>query len=36
MAGRSAKITPEMVEDAKELLKHMGCAVITAPCEAEA
>jgi len=36
MAGRSIKITPEMMSDAKKMLKLMGCPVIEAPCEAEA
>lgn len=36
MAGRSVRITPEMIKDAKKLLVAMGCAVIQAPCEAEA
>ena len=36
MAGRSVKVTPEMVEDAKKLLRMMGVPVIEAPSEAEA
>lgn len=36
MAGRSVRITADMIRDAKTLLTHMGCAVIQAPCEAEA
>lgn len=36
MAGRSIKITPEMMADAKKLIKMIGCPVIEAPCEAEA
>jgi len=36
MAGRSIKITPEMMEDAKTLIKIMGCPIIEAPGEAEA
>ena len=36
MAGRSVRITPDMIKDAKTLLAAMGCAVIQAPCEAEA
>ena len=36
MAGRSIKITKEMMEDAKNLIRIMGCPVIEAPCEAEA
>ena len=36
MAGRSIKITPEMMSDAKKLVKLMGACVIEAPCEAEA
>lgn len=36
MAGRSIKITKEMMEDAKTLIKIMGCPVIEAPGEAEA
>lgn len=36
MAGRSIKITKEMMEDAKNLIRIMGCPVIEAPSEAEA
>jgi flap endonuclease-1 len=36
MAGRSIKITNEMMEDAKLLVKLLGCPVIEAPGEAEA
>jgi flap endonuclease-1 len=36
MAGRSIKVTKEMMEDAKKLVRMMGAAVIEAPCEAEA
>ena len=36
MAGRSIKITPAMIEDAKKLVRLMGCPVIEAPGEAEA
>ena len=36
MAGRSIKITPEMMEDAKKLVKLMGVPLIEAPGEAEA
>ena len=36
MAGRSVRITPDMIKDAKTLLTHMGCAVVQAPAEAEA
>lgn len=36
MAGRSVRITPDMVKDAKTLLSYMGCAIIQAPQEAEA
>jgi hypothetical protein len=36
MAGRSIKITSEMIADAKRLVKLMGCPVIEAPCDAEA
>jgi len=28
MAGRSVRITPDMIKDAKTLLTHMGAAVI--------
>ena len=36
MAGRSVRITPDMIKDAKTLLTSMGCAVFQAPAEAEA
>jgi flap endonuclease-1 len=36
MAGRSIKITPEMMADAKKLIRMIGCPVVEAPCEAEA
>ena len=36
MAGRSIKITPETMADAKKLVRLMGCPVVEAPCEAEA
>jgi flap endonuclease-1 len=36
MAGRSIKITPEMMADAKLLVRLMGCPVVEAPGEAEA
>lgn len=36
MAGRSIKITEAMKQDAIKLVKLMGCAVVEAPCEAEA
>ena len=36
MAGRSIKVTPEMMADAKKLIRLIGCPVIEAPCEAEA
>lgn len=36
MAGRSIRVTPEMMEDAKKLVRMMGVPVIDAPCEAEA
>ena len=35
MAGRSVKTTPEMINDAKKLLRLMGVPVIEAPSEAE-
>ena len=35
MAGRSIKITPEMMADAKKLLRLMGIPLIEAPSEAE-
>ena len=36
MAGRSIHVTEEMTEDAKKLIRLMGCPVIEAPGEAEA
>ena len=36
MAGRSIRITKEMTEDAKKLLRLMGCPIIESPGEAEA
>ena len=36
MAGRSIRVTPEMMADAKKLLQLMGTPVIEAPGEAEA
>ena len=36
MAGRSIRVTPEMMDDAKKLVRLMGAAVVEAPCEAEA
>ena len=36
MAGRTVRVTKEMSADAKKLVKLMGCAVVEAPCEAEA
>lgn len=36
MAGRSIRITPEMMEDAKKLVRLMGVPLIEAPGEAEA
>lgn len=36
MAGRSIKITGDMIKDAKHLVQLMGCPVIEAPSEAEA
>jgi len=36
MAGRSVKVTPEMTEDAKRLIKLMGLPLIEAASEAEA
>ena len=35
MSGRCINITESMREDAKTLIKLMGCPVIQAPCEAE-
>jgi len=36
MAGRSIRVTPEMMADAKRLVRLMGAPVVEAPCEAEA
>ncbi|CDW80730.1 flap endonuclease 1-like [Stylonychia lemnae] len=36
MAGRSVKVTWDMMRDAKKLLRLMGCPVVEAPGEAEA
>jgi flap endonuclease-1 len=36
MAGRSIRVTPEMMNDAKKLIRLMGAPVIEAPGEAEA
>jgi hypothetical protein len=36
MAGRSVKVTKEMMEDAKKLLRLLGTPVIEATGEAEA
>lgn len=36
MAGRSIKITSEMIADAKKLVELLGCPIIEAPSEAEA
>ena len=36
MAGRNIRVSKEMMEDAKKLVKMMGCAVVEAPCEDEA
>lgn len=36
MAGRSIKITDQMMADAKKLVLMMGACVVEAPCEAEA
>lgn len=36
MAGRSIKITPDMMADAQKLVKLLGACVVQAPCEAEA
>jgi flap endonuclease-1 len=36
MAGRSVKVTDQMIIDAKDMLRMMGIPVVEAPCEAEA
>jgi flap endonuclease-1 len=36
MAGRSIKVTKEMMEDAKKLIRLMGAPLIESPGEAEA
>ena len=36
MAGRSVRITKDMIEDAKKLVRLMGAVVIESPGEAEA
>ena len=36
MAGRSIRITDEMMQDAKKLIGLLGVPVVEAPCEAEA
>lgn len=36
MAGRSIRVTSDMTADAKKLIKLLGCAMVEAPCEAEA
>ena len=36
MIGRSVRVTPAMIQDAKTLLTLMGCCVIQAPSESEA
>jgi len=36
MAGRSIHVSNEMIEDAKNLVRLIGCPVIEAPGEAEA
>jgi len=36
MAGRSIRVTKELMEDAKKLIRWMGAPVIESPGEAEA
>jgi len=36
MAGRSVKVTTQMIDDAKKMLRLMGTPIIEAPGEAEA
>jgi hypothetical protein len=36
MAGRTIKVTKEMMDDAKKLLRLMGAPLIESPGEAEA
>ena len=36
MAGRNIRVSQDMMDDAKKLVKLMGCAVVEAPGEAEA
>ena len=36
MAGRSIRITDEMMQDAKKLVRLLGVPVVESPCEAEA
>lgn len=36
MAGRSIRVTDEMMKDAKRLVKLLGVPMVEAPCEAEA
>jgi flap endonuclease-1 len=35
-ASRTSKLTPEMIEDVKELIEALGCPIIQAPSEGEA
>jgi flap endonuclease-1 len=35
-ASRTSKLTPEMIEDVKELISALGCPIIQAPSEGEA
>lgn len=35
-ASRTAKLTPTMVEETKQLVQAFGCPIIQAPCEGEA